>query len=99
MPEEVQTVIVSSESASESASPLVEKSPAPWTRWVLPSIADVFFLVLLGILAFSPASAALLGDADTGWHIRDGEIILATHSVPRTDSFSYTRAGQPRYAW
>jgi hypothetical protein len=99
MPEEVQTVIVSSESASESVSPLVEKPPAAWARWVLPSFADVFFLVLLAILAFSPASGALLDDADTGWHIRNGEFILATRSVPRTDSFSYTKAGQPWYAW
>jgi hypothetical protein len=41
----------------------------------------------------------LLGDADIGWHIRTGEFILATHSVPRTDLFSYTKAGQPWYAW
>jgi hypothetical protein len=95
MPEEVQTVIVSRETASESASLLEGKPPAAWAWWVLPSFADVFFLVLAGILAFSPASAALLGDADTGWHIRNGEFILATRSVPRTDSFSYTRAGQP----
>jgi hypothetical protein len=73
--------------------------PATWVRWVLPSFADIFFLVVAGFLAFSPASAALLGDADTGWHIRNGEIILATRAVPRTDSFSYTRAGQPWYAW
>jgi hypothetical protein len=99
MPEEVQTVIVSSESASELASPLVEKPPAAWARWVLPSFADVLFLVLLAVLAFSPASGALLRDADTGWHIRNGEFILATRSVPRTDSFSYTKAGQPWYAW
>jgi hypothetical protein len=77
----------------------VEKPQATWVRWVLPSFADVFFLVLIGILAFSPSSAALLGDADTGWHIRNGEIIFATRAVPRTDSFSYTRAGQPWYAW
>ena len=44
-------------------------------------------------------SAALLCDADTGWHIRNGEFILATRSVPQTDSFSYTKAGQPWYAW
>jgi hypothetical protein len=99
MQEEVQTVIVSGETASESALRAVEKPQAAWARWVLPSFADVFFLVLTGILAFSPANSALLEDADTGWHIRNGEIILATHSVPRTDMFSYTKAGQPWYAW
>jgi hypothetical protein len=77
----------------------VEKKPVAWVRWVLPSIADIFFLVLLTFHAFSPMSAGLLGDSDTGWHIRNGEVILATHSVPRIDSFSYTRAGQPWYAW
>jgi hypothetical protein len=77
----------------------VERRQAAWLRWVLPSIADVFFLVLLGLHAFSPMGAGLLGDADTGWHIRNGEFILATHSVPRIDSFSYTRDGQPWYAW
>jgi hypothetical protein len=92
-------VIVSGETASKSALPAVEKPPAAWARWVLPSVADIFFLVLTGILAFSPASAALLKDADTGWHIRNGEFILATRSVPRTDSFSYTKAGQPWCAW
>ena len=70
-----------------------------WTDWVLPSFTDLFFLVLAGILTFTPASKALLADADTGWHIRTGEFILATHSVPHTDLFSYTRAGQPWYAW
>ncbi len=99
MQEEVQTVIVSRESAAEPGLCLAEKPRAAWTRWVLPSFADVFFLVLLGILAFSAAGNALLYDADTGWHIRNGEIILATHAVPRTDSFSYTRAGQAWYAW
>ncbi len=77
----------------------LERAPAVWLRWVLPSFADLFFLVLLGILAFSPMSAGLLGDADTGWHIRSGELVLATHTVPRTDPFSYTRHGDPWYAW
>lgn len=80
-------------------SPVTEERAGEWTRWVLPSIADVFFLVLVGLLAFSPLSAALLGDADTGWHIRSGDFILKTHSVPRVDLFSYTRVGQPWYAW
>jgi hypothetical protein len=76
-----------------------ERAPAAWLRWALPSFADLFFLVLLGILAFSPMSAGLLGDADTGWHIRSGEQILATHAIPRTDPFSYTKHGEPWYAW
>ena len=77
----------------------LESAPAVWLRWALPSFADLFFLVLLCILAFSPMSAGLLRDADTGWHIRSGELILATHAVPRTDPFSYTRQGEPWYAW
>ena len=70
-----------------------------WPRWGLPSFTDLFFLVLLGIFAFSPMSAGLLDDGDTGWHIRSGEQILATHAIPRTDPFSYTRQGEPWYAW
>jgi hypothetical protein len=77
----------------------LERAPAVWLRWALPSFADLFFLVLLGILAFSPMSAGLLGDADTGWHIRSGEQILASHAIPRTDPFSYTKQGERWYAW
>jgi hypothetical protein len=68
-------------------------------RWVLPRFADIFFLVFLIILAFTPVSAGLLNDADTGWHIRTGEQIMATHAVPRADPFSYTMQGKPWYAW
>ncbi len=76
-----------------------ESTPAAWIRWTLPSFTDLFFLVLIGILVFSPMSAGLLGDADTGWHIRSGELIMRTHAIPRTDPFSYTRHGEPWYAW
>ncbi len=41
----------------------------------------------------------LLGDADTGWHIRNGELILATHSITRVDPFSSTMQGKAWYAW
>jgi hypothetical protein len=77
----------------------LERAPAPWLLWVLPSFADLFFLVLICMLAFSPMSAALLRDADIGWHIRSGEQILLTHAVPRTDPFSYTKRGEPWCAW
>lgn len=41
----------------------------------------------------------LLGDCDTGWHIRAGEWILANHQAPWLDMFSFTKPGQPWYAW
>ena len=44
-------------------------------------------------------SVRLLGDAGIGWHIRTGQQILATHTIPRVDSFSTTVGGKPWYAW
>jgi hypothetical protein len=41
----------------------------------------------------------LLGDGDTGWHIRTGEWILANGRVPDRDIFSFTKAGETWYAW
>jgi hypothetical protein len=41
----------------------------------------------------------LFRDSDAGWHIRNGEAIFATGTLPRTDPFSFTRGGQPWYAW
>jgi len=38
-------------------------------------------------------------DGDTGWHIRTGEYILAHHTVPVADLFSFSKAGQPWFAW
>src|SRR5580658_9684484 len=69
-----------------------------WARWVVPSASDVFFVVLLGLVAFTSLSVRLLGDAGIGWHIRTGQLILATHEIPRVDPFSST-AGQPWFAW
>lgn len=37
----------------------------------------------------------VLGDHDTYMHIRIGEVILQTYSIPDMDLFSYGRAGQP----
>ena len=41
----------------------------------------------------------LLGDGDTGWHIRTGEWIIAHGRVPRQDIFSFTIPDQTWYAW
>ena len=69
-----------------------------WMRWLVPSAGDLIFVGLLGLLTFTNLSVRLLGDAGIGWHIRTGQLILATHAVPRVDPFSSV-AGQPWFAW
>lgn len=75
------------------------KETAAWVRVVVPSGADLIFIAVLGVLVFTPLSVRLLGDAGIGWHIRTGQQILATHSIPMVDSFSSTMAGRPWFAW
>src|SRR5712691_10681525 len=41
----------------------------------------------------------LFRDSDAGWHIRTGESILSTRALPHTDPYSFTRLGQPWFAW
>jgi hypothetical protein len=68
--------------------------------WVLPNFRVLIFAVaLLEVLFLSQGNHRLFHDSDAGWHIRNGEAILTTGSLPRTDPFSYTRAGQPWFAW
>lgn len=70
-------------------------------RWLLPSLSDCLFLAVLAWL-FATGSGGwvgLLADGDTGWHIRTGEWILDHGTVPKVDLFSFSRAGQPWYAW
>ena len=41
---------------------------------------------------------ALLRDGDTGIHIRIGDLILASHHVPSTDPFSFSKPGKTWFA-
>ncbi len=52
--------------------------------------AAIFFLALFALTARN------VTDPDFGWHLRTGEYIVTTHSVPEVDSFSFTAPGQPR---
>lgn len=54
-----------------------------------------FFSVYVFAYAFFFA-ARPLSDADFWWHLKTGEYIVNTHSVPRTDFFSFTNYGK---AW
>ena len=70
-----------------SRSSVVDSHPA-WARWLVPSASDLIFVVLLGLLVFTALSVRLLGDGGIGWHIRTGQLILATHEIPHVDPFS-----------
>jgi hypothetical protein len=63
---------------------------------VLQALRDtriMFAAVLLfGLLAMTARSAV---DPDLWWHLRTGQWIVETGHVPRSDPFSFTRAGQP----
>ncbi|HSB14663.1 MAG TPA: hypothetical protein VLE22_09400 [Bryobacteraceae bacterium] len=76
-----------------------ENKPNPVIR-VLPSLTDVAFVMpVLFLFLRMQGADYLLGDGDTGWHIRTGDWILQNWSVPYRDMFSYTKPGQPWFAW
>jgi hypothetical protein len=76
------------------------KQPSPaWTRWLVPSIADSLFISLLAMLTLTALAVRLLGDGGIGWHIRTGQVILATRSIPHVDPFSASMGGHAWYAW
>ena len=60
-------------------------SPEPWRRVLLASLPALAFL-----LGCTPMS-----DFDVWWHLRTGQLILQTHTVPRVDLFTYTNATRP----
>ena len=55
-------------------------------------VGGVAFIAVMAVAAFSPR---VFIDGDTNWHVAAGRWILAHHTVPQTDPFSYTYAGKP----
>jgi hypothetical protein len=49
-------------------------------------------VIFVGILTLSARS---VGDPDVWWHLKTGQLIAQTRTVPHADSFSFTRAGYP----
>jgi hypothetical protein len=71
-----------------------------WLLRLFPSLTDIAFLLPLWWLFSGLTSTnVLLSDGDTGWHIRTGDWILQHGQVPHQDIFSFTKAGQPWFAW
>lgn len=63
-------------------------------------MTDLAFLMpILFLFTRLDGAKTMLGDGDTGWHIRTGQWILANGQVPHQDIFSFTKPGQPWFAW
>ena len=58
---------------------------------------EVVFALFFGAAIFASVLwlPAVLGDADTLWHITTGDWILAHWAVPTVDTFSFTAVGRP----
>ena len=56
-------------------------------------------LTLFALFLMFKGSTALFSDTDAGWHIRNGERILAMGSLPHADPFSFSKPNAPWVAW
>lgn len=60
-------------------------------RYPVKNLYIILIFVIAFLLYFFP-----VGDPDTGWHIKTGEYIATTHSLPEKDPFSYTAENDER---
>ena len=78
----------------------MEASRSQFGVRLMPSLTDFAFLMpIVFLFARMDGLLTLLGDCDTGWHIRTGEWILAHHAVPARDIFSFSKPGEAWFAW
>src|SRR4051794_31678987 len=70
-----------------------------WLSALAPSMTDFLFAALLAWLFAGGGGKMLLSDGDTGWHIRTGDYILEHGAIPRVDLFTFTKPGEPWFAW
>ena len=68
--------------------------------WLAPDLALTFALTtLLSLFFVFKGATTLFNDSDTGWHIRNGERIISTRSLPHADPYSFSKPGEPWVAW
>lgn len=60
-----------------------------------PSLPAFLFLILALLLPLFDGESMINADSDPARHLRHGETILSQGAVIRSDSFSWTRAGEP----
>jgi hypothetical protein len=69
-------------------------------KLLLPDLAlCLSALTMLYCLSIYGGRQNLFRDADTGWHIRNGERILQQSQWPQRDPFSFSRPQAPWFAW
>ena len=83
--------------AAVSAPPV---RPSRLGAWLLPDFAATAAAAAVFFCFFVfHAQYSLFLDGDTGWHIRTGQLILATFRVPHTDPFSVASQGKEWFAF
>ena len=67
---------------------------------LMPSLGDFAFLMpIVFLFGRMDGLKTLLGDCDTGWHIRTGQWIATNHAAPVQDLFSFSKPNGVWYAW
>lgn len=100
-PVTAQAIQVSCEPGARSRARQDSVRLASWRRWLQPSLFDILLIsVPFWFLSMADGGLGLLlADGDTGWHIRTGEWILQQGSFVYRDLFSFTKPGEPWFAW
>ena len=57
------------------------------------TIRQVFFVVM--VLGLFLMTLRPIADPDFWWHLRTGQLIVQTQSIPHIDPFSFTKTGAP----
>jgi hypothetical protein len=70
-------------------------------RLLTPSVGDLLFILVIVFTFLAPPEGwqRLFLDGDTGLHIRTGDLILSSGSVPTRDPFSFSRPAGTWYAF
>ncbi|HXK58309.1 MAG TPA: hypothetical protein PLP42_00305 [Acidobacteriota bacterium] len=73
----------------------LESAPEQKTPWIFRIRTEHLWRAVPFLLVTWISSPNVLPALDFWWHLKAGEIILQTRSIPTTDLFSYTQAGKP----
>ena len=69
-------------------------------KWLIPDIALVLSAItMLYCLTSFGGMQQMFRDSDSGWHIRNGERVLASGQLPQADPFSFSKPGEAWFAW